>query len=200
MKVVHSKGSLHALTMICTLCVTAVVPSHGAPPIDDTSIPAGYGYILFHIYGLDERSVRRLRMTNLDTGKVTTVISTARRSSGPASWLELIAVPEGRYYWSEVQLGYRNSPVYDLSKPGRSNYVFEVAPDVVNYIGDWFIDGYWAESRPQVPTTHNLETLEEYITKFPDHAEAFEVYYSISGNKPYRYGDLAEIIEELSEQ
>jgi hypothetical protein len=200
MNTVHSKGSLHAVTMICMLCVVAVVPSHAAPPIDDTSIPARYGYILFLIYGLDERSVRRLRMTNLNTGKVTTVISTARRSSGPASWLELLAVPEGRYYWSEVQLGYRNSPVYDLSKPGRSNYVFEVTPGVVNYIGDWFIDGYWAEGRPRVPTTYNLETLKEYIAKFPDHAEAFDVYYSTKDNKPYRFGDLVEITEELAEQ
>ena len=138
-------------------------------------------------------------MTNLDTRTVTTVISVARRSPGPASWLELLAVPKGRYYWSEVQLGYRNSPVYELNEPGHSNHVFEVTPGVVNYIGDWFIDGYWAEGRPRLPTTYNLETLKKYIAKFPDHAEAFDVYYSIRDNQPYRFGNLAEISEELAE-
>ena len=132
---------------VTIVTILAAMPLLGARSGDevpaDIALEEGYGYVLVHLYGQDDRSVKWLEMRNTRSGKARTVVATRRDARGPESWLEVFAVPAGKYYWSRVQLGFRNSPSYKFDEPGSANYVFDVLPGVVTYIGDWLIDGEW---------------------------------------------------------
>jgi hypothetical protein len=166
----------------------------------DLVLEDGHGYVLVYLYGQDDRSVKSLRMRNVDTGETRTAIATRRNARGPDSWLEVFAVPAGKYYWSGVQLGFRNSPVYDFDEPGPANHVFDVLPGVVTYIGDWLIDGAWINGEPQVPTTHNQSTLTEFARKFPRHAAYFEIYFSVQGREPFSINDMPRFTTKSADQ
>lgn len=174
--------------LAASLLLTEISDADDIP--SDIALEEGYGYVLVYLYGQDDRSVKRLRMRNVETGETRTAIATRRSARGPAYWLEVVAVPAGKYYWSTVQLGFRNSPNYDFDEPGKSNHVFEVVPGVVTYIGDWLIDGEWLSGEPRVPTTHNMQTLRDFAEKFPRHAEYFDLWLSVEGREPFSVDDL----------
>lgn len=173
------------LFMLPVLAVDAVTAAPEVPQL----LP-GQGFMLVQLYGQDDRSLKRLEMRNVDTGESIRVVSTRWYARGPASWLEVVAVPAGRYHWSEVQLGYRNSPVYEFDQPRGPNYVFEVVEGAVTYVGDWLIDGFWLEGEPRVPTTHNVETLHAFAEKFPAHATHYDIFISIEGREPVAASEL----------
>ena len=190
MQVRVSVGSFFAATVfIAATCHADEVPA-------DIALDDGYGYVLVHLYGQDDRSVKTLEMREVDTGETRTAIRTRRNARGPESWLEVLAVPAGRYYWSTVQLGFRNSPTYEFDEPGSANYVFEVLPGVVTYIGDWLIDGAWINGEPRVPTTHNTKTLEKFAGKYPRHARHFDLYFSVAGRDPFSAHDLPRFFRQ----
>jgi hypothetical protein len=176
--------AIFASTLLATSFVRA------GDVLEGIELEEGHGYVLVHLYGQDERSVKGLRMRNVETGETRTVLTTRRNSRGPETWLEVIAVPAGQYYWSSVQLGFRNSPTYNFDEPSAANYVFNVVPGVVTYIGDWLIDGEWINNEPRMPTTHNQKTLADFAKKFPRHAAQFEIYFSVEGREPFSISDL----------
>ena len=65
----------------------------------DIMLEEGYGYVLVYLYGQDDRSVKTLEMRNVETEATRTAIRTRHDARGPESWLEVFAIPAGRYYW-----------------------------------------------------------------------------------------------------
>lgn len=168
---------------------------------DDTALPADHGFMLIRLQLSANERVDTLQMSNRDTNLVVSIRGKSFQAAGVHSWLALAAVPRGRYFISEYvpKLGIAGSERqllgtrFKWNAPGSDRETFEIAPGVVNYVGDWTMRIDASRRTPLNPVIEfDKSTLELYVAQFPGHASKFEIYLSAIGKKAMSLSELAQ--------
>ena len=124
---------------------------------------------------------------------------------GVLAWMALVAIPSGRYYWSEYEplIGndsaesQTNSNRHRRRAPGSADDTFEIVAGVVNYIGDWKMRTVSSQRNRLDPViAYGNQTLQQYVTQYPEHSVKFETYLSLMGKEAISLAELAKIVEE----
>ena len=195
-----------AILWVCCLFVSFPILADESP--DDIALQSGYGYLLIRLSEKQDGRVARFKMTNIDTGDVIKTTSRMYQSAGVDAWMCLVAVPEGRYFWSEygrISKHYRISDfvhpeLFRQGPPTSVSDIFEIVPGVINYVGDWVMRNALMEVRGhrilEVDVTFNEKTLERLVDRYPEHAARYEIYVSLMGKYAISRKDYQRIVEE----
>ena len=70
---------------------------------EDELLQSKYGYLLIQVQLSTRERVRTLAMSNVDTDHVTRIRTDSFERVGLNAWMALVAIPSGRYYWSEYE-------------------------------------------------------------------------------------------------
>jgi len=171
---------------------------------DEAQLPADHGYMLIRLKLTTGERVDLLEMTNVDTDHVVTIRRKSFEQAGLNAWMALVAVPNGRYFWSEYQpmFGMTAAEVQRLparhrrSAPGSASETLEIVPGAVNYVGDWTmrID---SSRRMQLNPTIEFDksTLERYLTQYPEYSNRYQIYLSGMGKVAISLDELVKITE-----
>lgn len=168
---------------------------------DDTALPPDHGFMLIRLQLSANERVDMLQMSNRDTNQVVSIRGKSFQAAGVHAWLALAAVPRGRYFISEYvpKLGVAASERQLLgtrfrwNAPDSDRETFEIAPGVVNYVGDWTMRINASRRTPLNPVIQfDKSTLELYIAQYPERANNFEVYLSAIGKKAISLSELAQ--------
>jgi len=176
----------------------------GASLADDVPLSSDQGYMLIRIsLNMGER-VGTLAMSNVDTNQVIRSRTKSFEVAGSNAWMALVAMPTGRYFWSEYEttLGTNVEATRNLSQmhrrksPGSASDTFEIVPGVVNYVGDWTMPVVASQQAQLDPfIEYDKSTLERYLAQYPEHANKYEIYLSVMGKAAISLQELAKITE-----
>jgi hypothetical protein len=176
----------------------------GAILADEAPLQSDQGYMLIRISLNKGERIGTLAMSNVDTNEVVRSRTKSFVVSGPNAWMALVAMPSGRYYWSEYEttLGSstdsarNSSQMYRRNLPGSASDTFEIVPGVVNYAGDWTMRVV-ASQRGQLDPIieYDKSTLERYLAQYPEYANKYEIYLSVMGKAAISLQELAKITE-----
>ena len=172
---------------------------------DEAPLPSEQGYMLIRISLNQGERVGTLAMSNVDTNQVVRCRTDSFESAGSNGWMALVAMPTGRYFWSEYETSYgtgveavRNlNQMYKRKSPGSASDTFEIVPGVVNYVGDWtmrVVPSQRARLDPIIE--YDKSTLERYLAKYPEYANQYQIYLSVMGKAAISLQELAKITEE----
>ena len=147
-------------------------------------------------------------MTNPDTGYVIKTNSRMYKSAGLNAWMCLVAVSEGRYFVSEYtpRVGdhfggvWWNLEPIRLEAPSSTSNTFEIAPGVINYVGDWTMQSQWRRQKLEMEPDVNfdMKTLERLIDRYPEYANRYDIYLAMMGKKAISLEEFRKIVEEHS--
>lgn len=176
----------------------------GVSLADDAPLQSDQGYMLIRVsLNLGER-VGTLAMSNVDTDEVIRCRTDSFKSAGSNGWMALVAMPVGRYFWSEyetslgtnVEAARNLSQMHKRKSPGSASDTFEIVPGVVNYVGDWTMRVV-ASQRAQLDPIieYDKSTLERYLAQYPEYANKYEIYLSVMGKAAISLQELAKITE-----
>ena len=202
---------LAAILWLCCLLVS--IQSLAEEMGGDIALQPGYGYLLLPIIGTTKQRIGKFDLTNVDTGAAVKTISDLYEAAGPSAWMCMVAMPEGRYYWSKCEPEYRHVGLWrtadDLhllrlftrDEPSTASDTFEIAAGVINYAGDWEIIvtppiNNDAPYRLSVDTNLNIETLRLMVERYPVHANKYEIYISMMGREALSIVDFQKIVEQ----
>jgi hypothetical protein len=171
---------------------------------DDAPLSSDQGYMLIRISLNKGERVGTLAMSNVDTNEVIRSRIKSFEVSGPNAWMALVAMPSGRYFWSEYETSLgsstdsarNSSQMYRRTSPGSASDTFEIVPGVVNYVGDWtmrFVSSQRAKLDPIIE--YDKSTLERYLAQYPEKAIKYEIYLSVMGKAAISLQELAKITE-----
>jgi hypothetical protein len=176
----------------------------GVSLADDAPLQSDLGYMLIRISLNKGERIGTLAMSNVDTNEVIRSRTKSFVVSGPNAWMALVAMPSGRYYWSEyetslgtnVEAARNLSQMHKRKSPGSASDTFEIVPGVVNYVGDWTMRVV-ASQRAQLDPIieYDKSTLERYLAQYPEHANKYEIYLSVMGKAAISLQELAKITE-----
>jgi hypothetical protein len=128
------------------LCGLFVSPPGVAEELHQAApIRPSHGYLLIRIAGASGERIERFEFTNQETGYVVTMRTDVCKPAGPRARMRIVISPPGRYFWSKYEVEYRIGMEQSLNQdppiireaPGSASDTFEIAPGVINYIGDW---------------------------------------------------------------
>lgn len=168
---------------------------------DVAALPPDQGFVLIRLKLSANERVDLLQMSSRDTEQVVGIRGKSFRAAGVHSWLALVAMPRGRYFISEYvpKLGIAASERQLLgtrfrwNTPDSDRETFEIAPGVVNYVGDWTMRIDTSRRAPMnLDIQFDKSTLELYVTQYPEHASKFEIYLSAIGKKAMSLSELAQ--------
>lgn len=177
---------------------------------EEEQLPPDHGYMLIRLKLDSGERVGLLRMHDVDTDHVVTIRQESFRKAGLNTWIALVAMPNGRYFYSEYLPTYgprvwevKNFP---RSGPGSASDTFEVVSGVVNYVGDWRMrnemqidsslrrhSSFRRQLNPIVELSNS--TLERYVTQFPEYSRKYEIYLSAMGKEARPLDELVKPIE-----
>ena len=177
---------------------------------DEEQLPPDHGYMLIRLKLASGERVGLLRMHNVDTDHIVTIRQESFKKAGLNGWIALVAMPNGRYFYSDFlpTYGPQDSAVktFPRSAPGSASDTFEVVSGVVNYVGDWRMrnemqidaslrrhSSFRRQLNPIVELSNS--TLERYVTQFPDYSGKYEIYLSAMGKKAVPLDELVKPIE-----
>ena len=175
---------------------------------DDTPLPPGHGYVLIRFEVNQRQKIGRFAVRNVDTREEARFPRDDFRSAGASAWMALVAVPEGRFFWSEWEETYGNTAVelrnlsemYMRRTPTSADDSFEVVAGVVNYIGDWTMRVVSSEPRRLDPVIrYEKATLERYVEQYPEHVNKYPIYLSMMGKAAISLDELAKIMQSQPE-
>ncbi len=177
----------------------------GAILADEAALSSEQGYMLIRISLTQGERVGTLAMSNVDTNQVIRCRTNSFEPAGSNGWMALVAMPTGRYFWSEYEARYgtgveavRNlNQMYKRKSPGSASDTFEIVPGVVNYVGDWtmrVVPSQRARLDPIIE--YDKSTLERYLEEYPEHSNKYEIYLSVMGKAAISLQELAKITEE----
>ena len=191
-----------AILYLCCLIVAS--PNHAQESPDEIALSPGYGYLLIRLICPNGERIARFEMTNLETGDVITTRSDMYKAAGQKAWMGLIALPEGRYFWSKYEPVYRtglesprHNPVLTRNAPSSASDTFEITPGVINYAGDWVM--YFRSIRQNPIVSHDAKTIQRLVDRYPEHVKRYEVYLSMMGKKGVSLKEFLRIVEEHSD-
>ena len=130
------------------------------------------------------------------------------RSAGVNAWMALVAVPSGRYFWSEyeaiasssVEASRNLDSLYGRSAPSTGDDSFEIASGVVNYVGNWRMRVVSSNRRRIDPIiSYETSTLQRYVEEYPEIAIKHQVYVSMMGKAAMSLDELVKIMNSRSE-
>ena len=192
-------------------CLFVSFPNLADESPDEIALQSGYGYLLIRVSEKQGGRVARLEMKNLDTGDVIKTTSRMYKSAGVNAWMCLVAMPAGRYFWSEYGSYSSHHRVSDFVQPHlfrreaprSATEIFEIVPGVINYVGDWVM----RIARMQVMGHRMLEadaaldekTLERLIDRYPEHANRYDIYVSLMGEKAISLKEYRNIVKAHSD-
>ena len=196
---------LGKLAILHLICLSVSCPTYAEQSPDEIALSPGYGYLLIRVICPDGERIARLVMTNLETGAEITTRSDMYKSAGQRAWMALVAMPEGRYFWSEYEPSYRvglEQPQFNarLSRPDvpvSTSNTFEIVPGVINYAGDWVMRIRSYRRDPIIG--HNIETVERLVDGYPEHVQKYEVYLSMMGKNAISLTEFLKLVEEHSD-
>jgi len=177
----------------------------GATLADDELLSSGHGYMLIRIKLNQGERVGTFAMSNVDTKQQTRWRTDSFELAGSNSWMALVALPQGRYFWSEYETSYgtgvenvRNlNQMYKRNTPGSADDTFEIVSGMINYAGDWtmrVVPSQRARLDPIIE--YDKSTLERYIEQYPELANKHEIYLSVMGKEAISLSELANITKE----
>ena len=200
--------NLRLVAIWCLCCLFASSPTLADESPDEIALQPGYGYLLIRVVGKQGERVGRLEMTNPDTGYVIKTYSRMYKSAGLYAWMCLVAVPEGRYFVSEYtpRVGdhfggvWWNLEPIRLEAPSSTSNTFEIAPGVINYVGDWTMQSQWRRQKLEMEPDVNfdMKTLERLIDRYPEYANRYDIYLAMMGKKAISLEEFRKIVEEHS--
>lgn len=149
--------------------------------------------------------VGTLAMPSVETNQVVRCRTNSFKPTGINGWMALVAMPTGRYFWSEYETSYgtgveavRNlNQMHKRKSPGSASDTFEIVPGVVNYVGNWtmrVVPLQRARLNPIIE--YDKSTLERYLVQYPEHANQYEIYLSVMGKAAISLQELANIMDE----
>ena len=178
---------------------------------DEGLLPPDHGYMLIRVKLTSRERVGLLAMTNLDTNDVIRVRTKSFEPAGANAWMTLVAMAQGRYFWSEFEpiFGVGTSPEeqfnqinrrYRRDAPSSAGDTFEIVSGVVNYIGDWRMRIVTSQRMRLDPSVdYHKTTLEQYLVEYPDNANMYEIYLSVMGKEAISLDELAKMQEAQSD-
>ncbi len=175
---------------------------------DEAVLPSDHGYMLIRLKLTSREKVGKLSMTNVDTNHVIRIRTQLYEPAGANRWIALVAMPYGRYFWSEYEANYgvgsdagqSLDPIHRRRSPGSASDTFEIAPGVINYVGDWNMRVVSSRRHQLIPVIEfDKSTLELYVTQYPEYANKYEIYLSPMGKKAISLRELAKNKSEKSE-
>jgi len=122
--------------------------------------------------------------------------------------MALVAVPSGRYYWSEYEASANNSVEgarnfsnrFRRSAPNSADDSFEIVSGVVNYVGNWRMRVVSVDRRRINPNIkYETSTLQRYVEEYPELANKHQVYVSMMGKAAISLDELVKIMNSRSE-
>ena len=177
---------------------------------EEEQLPPDHGYMLIRLKLDSDERVGLLRMHDVDTDHVVTIRQESFKKAGLNAWIALVAMPNGRYFYSEYlpTYGRRVSEVktFPRSGPGSASDTFEVVSGVVNYVGDWRMRSemqfdsslrrYSSFRRLLNPIVElSNSTLERYATQYPEYASKYEIYLAEMGKDAIPFDELVKTAE-----
>jgi hypothetical protein len=174
----------------------------GASLADDVPLSSDQGYMLIRISLNKGERIGTLAMSNVDTKEVIRSRTKSFEMSGSNAWMALVAMPSGRYFWSEYETSFgsstdsarNSSQMYRRTSPGSASDSFEIVPGVVNYVGDWTMPVVASQQAKLDPfIEYDKSTLERYLAQYPEHANKYEIYLSVMGKAAISLQELAKI-------
>ena len=172
---------------------------------DGVALAPGYGYLLIRLICPDGEQVAELEFTNVDTKDVVTTRADMYEPAGQKARMGLIAMPEGRYYWSSYEPTYgvglerpRFNDRVSRNGPGSAEDTFEIVPGAINYAGDWVMRFLNLKQRPGISL--DASTIQRAAERFPAHVTRYEVYLSMMGKQAISLADFLKLVEEHSDQ
>ncbi len=172
---------------------------------DEAPLPSGQGYMLIRIKLNQGERVGTLAMSSVDTNEVIRYRTNSFEPAGSSAWMALVAMPAGRYFWSEYETSFgtnveasRNlTQMYKRNSPGSASDTFEIVSGVINYVGDWVMRVVPSHrSRLDPIIDYDKSTLERYLEQYPEHANKYEVYLSIMGKEAISLQELSKLAAE----
>lgn len=196
---------LGKLAILHLSCLSVANTTFAEQSPDEIALSPGDGFLLIRLICNEGERVGRLDFKNLQTGVVITTRTDSYKSAGHKAWMALLALPEGRYFWSEYEHFYRigneqprlNTRLTRTGGAVSTNETFEVVSGVINYAGDWVMRINWHRLDPIIGL--DMKTLERLIDRYPDHVNKYEVYLSMMGKKAISLMEFQRIVKELSE-
>ncbi len=174
----------------------------------DAILPSDHGHMLIRMSLNRKERISIFALRNVDTNDEVRLRMRSFEAAGASSWMALVAVPKGRYFWSEYQTTFKIGvedahnldQLYTRGAPESADDSFEIVSGVVNYVGDWKMR-IVSSSRRYLDTDiqYNTSTLERYVAQYPELAYKYEIYISMMGKAAISVNELAKIIEEQPE-
>ena len=171
---------------------------------DEELLPSDHGYMLIHLNLSMRERVDLLALSSVDTDHVVRIREESFVAAGLNAWMTLVAMPTGRYYWSEYQPKFgmtrtesqRLPSRYRRTAPGSASETFEIVPGVINYVGDWTMR-FESTRRAQLNPIVEFDkvTLERYVTEYPDYSNKYQIYISAMGKEAISLDELAKSTE-----
>ncbi len=175
---------------------------------DESLLAEDHGYMLIRVKLTTRERVRLLEMSNTETNDVVKLRTESFERAGTNAWLALVAMPRGRYFWSEYESIYGIDPsesqAFPLrhvrSSPRTASDTFEIVPEVINYVGDWKMRVVSSQRYRLDPIIdYDVATLTRFFERYPERASKYEIYMSMMGKKAISLDELAKIMEEHAE-
>ena len=196
--------------VILTLLVSLMVSSPALPDelTGEADLPPDHGYMLIHVDVNQRERINVFSITDVDTGHEVKTRRKSYKSVGVNAWMALVAVPSGRYYWSEYEAianssveGFRNlDSLFGRNAPSSADDTFEIVSGVVNYIGDWRMHLVSANRRRiDSIISYETSTLQRFVEEYPELANKHQVYVSMMGKAAISLDELVKIMNSRSE-
>ena len=197
--------------LLCGLFVS--LPAVAEELYQAAPIRPSHGYLLIRIAGANGERIERFEFTNQETGYVVTMRTDVCKPAGPRARMCIVISPPGRYFWSKYEVEYRigmepslnQDPPIIREAPGSTSDTFEIAPGVINYIGDWEMRISAGDVRSSgtrrwsVDIRQNTKTLGRLFEEFPDYSNRYEIYLSMMGKEAISLREFLSIVLEHSE-
>jgi hypothetical protein len=193
------------LSLACILLTSPALPDEVA---SDAVLPADHGYMLIRVAVNRKERISIFAFRNVDTNDEVRLRMRSFEAAGASAWMALVAVPSGRYFWSEyaptfgigVEDAQEIDQIYSRGAPGDASDSFEIVPAVVNYVGDWKMRVVpTARRRLEPAIQYDTSTLERYVEQYPELAGRYEIYMSMMGKAAISLNELAKILEDQAE-
>ncbi len=193
--------------MILLACLMVSTPALPDEVTGEAALPPDHGYMLIHVDVNQRERINTFSFTEVDTKYEVKTRMKSFRSAGVNAWMALVAVPSGRYFWSEYEAianssveGSRNlDSLFGRSAPSSADDSFQIVSGVVNYVGNWRMHFMSSDRRRIDPIiSYETSTLQRFVEEYPELANKHQVYVSMMGKAAISLDELVKIMNSQS--
>jgi len=193
--------------MILLACLMASTPALPDEVTEVAALPPDHGYILIRVDVNQRERIQTFAFKHVDTKHEVKTHMKSFKPAGVNAWMTILAVPSGRYYWSEYEAAANSTveasrnldAVFGRSAPSSADDSFEIISGVVNYIGNWKMRVVSIDRRRIDPIiNYETSTLQRYVEEYPELANKHQVYVSMMGKAAISLDELVKIMKSQS--